>query len=297
MTQHIYITGTGRCGTNNVKQLLNCSNEVFSLPFEPRFMIDPDGVFDFINTIKHGCCPYSTDVAFSRLKTLLHDVTSSSRTNNYQAWELDHHMCNFSKHVETLLIKINPIQYTGKWSRISKHKTMSICSRDYDYYVMCVKEFYNNLINDTLKNKSKRLYVDDSTWMCLYCDTMREIIPESLFIYVHRDPRDIIRSFMEQSWMPDDVESCAIIYNKLYNQWKNKSNNLSKNTDYIEIMFEEFFTSHKRVVAKINKACKLELTTDDVSSVFQKEKANIGLWKQTFSSSDLSIIDDCLDLK
>src|SRR6056300_599980 len=116
MTQHIYITGTGRCGTNAVKQLLNCSDEVFSLPFEPRFMIDPDGVFNFINTIKHGCCPYSSDVAFDRLKALLHDVTSSEKNNNYPAWELDQHLCNYNKHVDALLSKIKPIQYTGRWS-------------------------------------------------------------------------------------------------------------------------------------------------------------------------------------
>ena len=43
----IFIGGSGRSGTNILRKLLSKHSQVASLPFEHRFIIDPDGIIDF----------------------------------------------------------------------------------------------------------------------------------------------------------------------------------------------------------------------------------------------------------
>ena len=42
----VHVSGSGRCGTNLLKDLLGRHPDVHTLPFETRFTVDPDGILE-----------------------------------------------------------------------------------------------------------------------------------------------------------------------------------------------------------------------------------------------------------
>jgi hypothetical protein len=55
MVKMILIGGTGRSGTSIVKEILANHPDASSLPFEYRFIIDPDGLADFYTGYSAAC--------------------------------------------------------------------------------------------------------------------------------------------------------------------------------------------------------------------------------------------------
>jgi len=67
----IFIGGTGRSGTNITKAIFAQHPKVGTLPFEHRFVIDPDGVVDFYNSYAGAWSPYMADKKIKRLEQFL----------------------------------------------------------------------------------------------------------------------------------------------------------------------------------------------------------------------------------
>ena len=53
----IFIGGSGRSGTNILRKILSNHSKVASLPFEHRFIIDPNGIIDFYNSFTLNWSP------------------------------------------------------------------------------------------------------------------------------------------------------------------------------------------------------------------------------------------------
>ena len=67
----LLIGGVGRSGTNLLKEILSLHSDVFSLPFETRFTIDPDGVVPTYIALKKSWSPFISEKAIKRLDLFL----------------------------------------------------------------------------------------------------------------------------------------------------------------------------------------------------------------------------------
>jgi hypothetical protein len=47
----IFVAGTGRCGTTRLAKLLGTHPDVFTIPDETRFLVDPDGLEDLVEDL------------------------------------------------------------------------------------------------------------------------------------------------------------------------------------------------------------------------------------------------------
>ena len=68
-SNYIMISGTGRSGTNIIKDILNLNSSVYALPFEHRITIDPDGIIDFYLSSLNIWSPYMYDKKLKNLKS------------------------------------------------------------------------------------------------------------------------------------------------------------------------------------------------------------------------------------
>ena len=69
--QVVFIGGTGRCGTSITSAILGKHSLVTTLPFEYRFIIDPDGIVDFFRSYAATWSPFMADRRLKRLERFL----------------------------------------------------------------------------------------------------------------------------------------------------------------------------------------------------------------------------------
>jgi len=104
----IFIGGTGRCGTNITRKILDRHSQIASFPFEYRFIINPDGIIDFYNSFSTTWSPYMADITIKRLYEFLLNLTMMrDDKENYNDWELAKWFSNYVNNVEELIADLN----------------------------------------------------------------------------------------------------------------------------------------------------------------------------------------------
>jgi hypothetical protein len=222
----ICIGGTGRCGTNLLKEILSKHPDVYALPFEHRITVDPDGIYDFYRQCKTSWTPYLMDVRLRRLEALLN--------NKYEGWELEKWFPKYKSRVKELFKELCEFRYAGEWPG---NRTGII------YYAgpasmkpllrSTLMRFLKDIIGDLLISKNKSVFVEDNTWNILYIDEILELMPSYVkIVHIHRNPRKVIDSFTRQRWMPSDKEQASRIFLDLF------AKICLKNSGVYELSFE-----------------------------------------------------------
>ena len=129
----IFIGGSGRSGTNILRKLLSNHSQVASLPFEYRFIIDPDGIVDFYNSFTSNWSPYYSDVKIKRLNIFLINLAEKNNTkSNYIDWELSKYFPHYIENVQKLISNLKSFEYDGLWPGSNKNnKEYKIWFSDY----------------------------------------------------------------------------------------------------------------------------------------------------------------------
>ena len=82
--RHVAVGGTGRSGTNLLKQILSEHSQVHTLPFEHRFVIDPGGVIDFYHGFADSWSPFVADRKLRDLEREKSTVSTSAPRKAHQ---------------------------------------------------------------------------------------------------------------------------------------------------------------------------------------------------------------------
>ena len=313
--QYVFIGGVGRSGTSIVRKLLAANHTVAAFPFEYRFIIDPDGIVDYLTASTNNWSPYIADKRLKRLEKLLlglgrkkkipHFVGEIIRSSNvfrryisadaYHGWELEEHFPNYFKHVETLLVELCEFQFSATWAGAESFKVNNIVKysppREVSDVYLIFSRFLLSLFHGLLEECGKKILVEDNTWNLLFVDPLSRLFPNSRFIHVYRDPRDVVCSYREQRWMPSDLSQSAIICRDLYLQILN---NLSSMSDQkiLSVSLEELVNNQKQTVLSLASFCGI----DEVEPMLQFPLSNesIGRWKKELTKSELIELEPIL---
>jgi len=153
----IFITGSGRSGTNVTKAIFGNHSKCAALPFEYRMSIDPGGIVDFINQYASTWSPFMADVRLRALEDFLsslahRDDDAFSGPTPYAGWELEQWMPGYQKLVKNLMNELCEYDYEGMWPGAStvpgsrmkfgrpmtKSQLIAHCS---DFLYGCINEY------------------------------------------------------------------------------------------------------------------------------------------------------------
>lgn len=207
---------------------------------EWRFLVDPDGLIDFFSGITNNWSPYNFHVRLERLMMMLNAVSDDSALSKllskssrllgggnikpYYGLRAVEHAPSFQQLAAELKNKLIEFQFTGAWTGepaglSGGHKINYSSPPDKNALAEIIRNFLSAVANDVLQHKNKSILIEKNTWNILFFDKIMDILPDARLVHIFRDPRDVVASFCQQSWMPDKPEDAAVIYRDLMEEW------------------------------------------------------------------------------
>ncbi len=307
MPHMIFVGGTGRSGTSIVKELIAAHPDAASLPFEYRFIIDPDGLVDFYVSYTAAWSPYLADRKLKRLERLLRTLSQepffhrllgnliqwvdpvgkflSPRT--YHGWELNKHLPNFEQHVENLLSKLLEFSFSARWIGSESYRISPDVYHAPPYpkaeMAQILGDFIRDIIDDLLSHTEKSLFVEDNTWNIFFAKELLELLPEAKIIHVYRDPRDVVASFSQQRWSPSDRIQGAHWYKSMMTYWFKIRTTLDPRS-YHELSLESLVRSPQETLVEICKFAQIPF--DDGMLALDLSHSHAGRWKKEYSEEE-----------
>ncbi len=300
----VFIGGTGRSGSNILKKVLSQNENIFSLPFESRFTVDPDGVFSTFRALTQSVSPFEADLLIDRLSSLLSRLAVKSNKDRlaimleniakktvyrsthvnlraYKEWELAVHFPEFIEKKEILLKRLQYHQYTGVWpAKSGTENTISntfITTFDRKQLLGYFSDFLNELYSVVLAEHNKNIYLDDNTYNILFSQEILKILPNAHLIHIVRDPRDVVASLAKQRWAPSNIETAIHFYTATMDQCINKTKGISEDQLTV-IKLEELCYKPSRVLLSLCNKLNFDVTEDMLA--IKLNRANSGRWMQ-----------------
>lgn len=304
LVQCVLIGGTGRSGSNILKKVLSQNDNIFALPFESRFTVDPDGVFSTFRALKQSVSPFEVDLLINRFSSLLSRLAVKSNKDRlailleniarktiyrsthvnlreYKEWELAVHFPDFIEKKEILVKRLQYHQYTGVWPAKTgienKISNAFITTSDRKRLQRYFSDFLNELYDAVLCKHHKKIYLDDNTYNILFAEEIFKILPNTHLIHIVRDPRDVVASLAKQRWAPSDIETAIHFYTATMDQCIKNTKDLSEDQLTV-IKLEELCHKPSSVLSNLCSKINIEVTEEMLA--IKLNKANSGRWVQ-----------------
>ena len=131
--------------------------------------------------------------------------------------------------------------------------------------------------------------MEDSTWNMLNLRGLDFVFPDSKFVHVYRDPRDVIASFTNQLWMPSDMHQAVIIYKDLITEILKKIENFD---NCYGLCFENLVNNSKFEIKQLCNYLELDVTKSMLD--FDLNISNIGRYKIDFNKQEIETLNKLL---
>ncbi len=304
----IFITGTGRSGTNIFKGVLSNHSRVATLPFEYRFTVDPRGIFDFYNTFPSIWTPYWADAKIKDLESFLLSLAERSADDNlnfgdnskttptpYSGWELNKWIPDYERFVNELISSLIEFKYHSRWPGtahgIENNQMYFSKNMSQKDLISPLSIFLNSCFSSICASGNKDFLVEDNTHNILFAKSINEIIPGGKLAHIIRDPRDVIASLMTQRWAPKDLEACTTWYLEVIHKWF-EQRSLIPDSFYTEIRFEDLVNKTSNTLEAF--AAWSGIDTQKSMLEVDLSKSNIGRHKSQFTRREKSNLDSRL---
>jgi hypothetical protein len=309
--QIIYIGGTGRSGTNLLKDLLSGDASVYALPFEHRILIDPEGLVNFYHSFSSAWSPYMADLKIRRLKDFLFRLGNETQIRSllgnmidffsagkqmagprYHGWNLAKTFPDYFVEVEKLVDEFVEFDYAGKWPGSSSYsvrpKILHHSPMSKDEIASKIGTFINQLVSKCLQDQGKSVFVEDNTWNILFAEELLSFTNQSKLIHIYRQPRDVIASLIQQRWAPQDVVDAANWYKDVMLQWIHVRNQVP-NERMFELRFEDLIHEPLSALEDLSVFTSLDLAP--LADTIDQSKAHVGRWTKDLTKSQINLIE------
>ncbi|GMU52103.1 MAG: hypothetical protein AMXMBFR33_12490 [Candidatus Xenobia bacterium] len=246
---------------------------------ELRFLIDPDGLLDFLQALE-GWSPFHYDCRLKRLRAVLLSagraplldkiLLRASRlgplrrlpfkiTPRYSGVSASVYLPGYFQLVDDLLGRLSSFSFPGGWvgQPLLEPQRMFYGRPQPAEVASLLQTFMGDFIDGVLARQNATCYLEKNTWNILWFDRILQILPESKLVHIVRDPRDVIASFKQQSWMPDTAEKCARVLNDLLDRWQEIKARVPAER-VLEIRLEDLICERERATAEVCRFWELE---------------------------------------
>ena len=323
----LFIGGTGRSGTTVLGRTLSLHPEIFTIPFESRFIVDPYGLRDLIYALSDEWDQYHGHVAVKNFMELMHELYPSKSRYLYKiaGWKLytkfhisppkyhitldgkwkDEKFFNYKKVPFSVLIsrkkfdnimnnfmnKIILTKYNGYWQGYGTaiSPRMYVTKHfEYEEILTLARDFVSQIWEEIARRYKANVVAEQTPTNLNHALFLRDLFPKMRFIHIYRDPRDVVSSYKRQSWGGNSaVEAVPIIKNTLL-KWEQDKKELPEDS-YIEISLEELVSNTKETLQRICDFIGVQFDARMLN--MDLSKSHSGRWKKDLSEEEVKLVE------
>ncbi|MEZ4720770.1 MAG: sulfotransferase [Flavobacteriales bacterium] len=300
----IFVSGSGRSGTNILKELLSLHSQIASLPFELRFFVDPRGVLDFYNTYSSYWTPYWSDYKIKELEKFLLSLSTKSEISQvdseltptpYADWELSKCIPGYDNYVHELIEKLTEFKYLGRWpgseGGIRNNEMYFSAPHSKSELRNPIGTFLSQCYSAIQREMDYQWFIDDDTHSFLFAADLLDLMPQSKLIHMVRDPRDVVASLIQQRWAPSDIKHAAFWLVSVMSRWKSQREEL-KIGQFVEVKFEDLVQKRSETLTYLSDFIGFQIEKSLLS--LDMSRHNIGRYKQDLSPEQIKIVEEVL---
>ena len=311
--RQIFIGGTGRSGTTILGKVLGKHRDIYTYPFETRFIIDPDGIIDLVRCLTDDWSPYRGDIAVKRFSKLMEELYRPKSIHlikmgiyatlpkfgispiRYTTRRYFGDVIPRDKYFEILedfLKKIIDIEYRGFWagtpSLTPGPTIISTKKFQRDILMKICRNFVEELLGYPAKHSKKNVWVDHTPYNVLHASFITELLPNAKIIHIYRDPRDVISSYKTKNWGGNTAREVIFVIKQAFAVWEEEKRKIEPDR-YFEIKFEEFLNNTESILNKLMDF--LDLPFDKKMLTVDLSRGHVGRWKNDLSPEEIDLVE------
>ncbi len=325
--KEVFIGGTGRSGTTVLGYALSLHKRIFTIPFETRFILDPGGIMDLVDSLSYDWDLYKGDYALREFMTTMRKIYPSrvkylsnmalsvilpklrmsppkysfTIGKHWRDWKFFDYMKPpfsvlvprniFFKIIENFNKKIVIGEYRGFWMGHGFKINPKIkITRQFERkkILELARELVSGITENALKRYGKDIWVDHTPTNLNHVLFLHELFPDMKFIHIYRDPRDVVSSYKTKHWGGNSAwDSVPILKNTLL-KWGEDKKKLPKGA-YIEIPLEELVRNKNEILNKLTDFLNIEF--DENMLEIDLSKSHSGRWKKCLTEKEVEFVE------
>lgn len=152
-------------------------------------------------------------------------------------------------------------------------------------------DLVNKLCLSISSNKGKKYWGDKTPSYILNLDIIDKIFPNSKYLYIVRDGRDVALSLLKKNWGPNNFYSCAQYWNDC-NSKISLTADLQARGRLLQIRYEDLIDDMENHVRKIYHFLDVEFDENVVSKMASQAKTgNYYKWRGNMSKNQVYVFD------
>lgn len=322
----IFVGGTGRSGTTILTELLGSHPEIYSLPVETRFIIDPDGIMDLASNLSSLYNPNRADVALFRFERLMLDYLTRPKEDPYRSLDFPSIFGEdfYYKTIQKFLDELYYNSFYG-WD-YSSVPSLTWKSRDILYWLPRIfilnrfprifkfryekekisnpKKFSENeiftkcanlvdsLFMKVTRNHGKSIWCEKTPANILHIEFLYKLFPNTKFIHVKRDPREVVCSLMTRTWAPNDVESASLFLKTILEQILEVQHRfIPPKNSYLEVKLEDLVINTDETFKTLSDFLGLD---NNFYKIQKLDYTRVGYWRNKLDDDQINKCEDIL---
>jgi hypothetical protein len=212
----IFVGGTGRSGTTQIAEIIGQHPLVWYVPQETRFLVDPGGLNDLVESLSTRYTPFHGWDALTRFESLLgrggrHSTTTFPHADLPGIFGAE----RYARWVERFLAELT-------WYEFDDRSTRRVVGRyfaDRSELVRLCRSYVDELFTAGAQAHEKPYWCEKTPTNVLATDFLWELFPEAVIVQIVRHPVQVAASHLSMDWAPDDIASVCAWLEPLYRRW------------------------------------------------------------------------------
>ena len=192
--------------------------------------------------------------------------------------------------VDALIGRLVEFRFAGRWTGMPLGEASTIHFGGPDVED-ALREFCRAVIACIADEQDATHFVEDTPFNLLGFDRIHELLPESRLVHIHRDPRDIVASYLGKQWSPSEPRLAARYYATMMDRWHAIRPSLSEDS-YLELPLTALVDDPETTVRRICEFWNLEwhpsLLDVDLG------RSHTGRWKSDIPAEDHASVNEIL---